>query len=208
MTRKVRLYSCLDLQKCSYKAIQKRGPRYDHAFLRSKLAESAQALVSEILSPSNPYVIPDDKDKIREVLVELASYIRNLEMELGRKTTKSNVDSADSLPPRTGEPAQDSSTSDSSSPPKHICKLEDVNEVVALSSVLERMNLESDAVNSYGRHFGKSSNAMLIKMAMDMRGEMTGETHLAASIFQGFKRPEFWAIYPVRLGFSSFPLYD
>ncbi|THU94916.1 hypothetical protein K435DRAFT_144066 [Dendrothele bispora CBS 962.96] len=204
--------------ECTYTMTRKkRGPRYDHAFLRSRLAQSAQALVSSILSSSTPYVPPDDKDKVREVLVELASYIRNLETELGRTRTSANASVNNNgttsnlvVEASTESPCPSSSYSqehphpqhrnqnigDGSSLPSHVTKPEDVNEVAALSKVLVRMSFESDNVNSYGRHFGKSSNIMLIKAAMDIKGEMTGEAHLAAAIFQGFKRKEFWAIHP------------
>ncbi|KAF5371633.1 hypothetical protein D9758_003376 [Tetrapyrgos nigripes] len=177
--------------ECTYEmSRKKRGPRFGHAFLRTKLAASAQAIVSQILSTSSSFVPPEDPDKIREVLVKLASYIRNLELELGRR----NAESESSPAQGSDEPAP---TRKRNEPiPKPVPKLDDINEIASLSNVFKCLSVVSNVPNTFERHFGKSSNVMLIKFALDMRQKITGETDLPNLIFQGFKRAAYWDILP------------
>lgn len=51
------------------------------------------------------------------------------------------------------------------------------------------------------RFFGKSSGAMLVQTAMELKNNYTGETHDLRRPILASKRPEFWEIRPVRYSF-------
>ena len=73
-------------------------------------------------------------------------------------------------------------------------------DVVALTDNLDRLKIESDQ----HRFFGKSSNFMLIKQALDLKKEYTGEDYSAGPVL-GLKRREFWAPPPVSIGITWCP---
>ncbi|KAF5346419.1 hypothetical protein D9758_012744 [Tetrapyrgos nigripes] len=167
---------------------------------------SVQALVGEILSTSSPYDPPEDPEKIREVLVQLASYIRNLEVELGRANASSQAGS----PPPVQAPDNFVPAHTRSRPTRnHVTKLEDINGDTSLSNVFRGMSVRSGTPDTFQRHFGKSSNVILIKFAMDMRMKITGDDDLPELIFKSFKRSAYWDVLPdlIEIYFEKINIY-
>lgn len=65
---------------------------------------------------------------------------------------------------------------------------------VILTDNLKRLSMDPTEY----RFFGKSSGAMLIQTAMELKNEYEGTDHDLRRAVLGAKRPEFWAIRPVR----------
>lgn len=68
-----------------------------------------------------------------------------------------------------------------------------------LSDHMKNLHIES----SDNRFFGKSSGAMLIQAAIDLKHEYTGHQDLSIEGILGARRPEFWSIRPVRISLNS-----
>ena len=174
-------------QCCSQKRGRKRG--YDPDISQSgKLSERgdkhARALVDSILSYSKPFIIPDDREAIWDILVSLANHARSLDRQLS---------SVEGQTPQIGN-SSSSAVSSSFVPPlimgntNKAKKDEEVQDSIdQLAEELKKVNFTHER-----RHFAKSSFFLLVHSAVDPRQETFGDRAFMMSILEGCKRSEFW----------------
>ncbi|KAE9394584.1 hypothetical protein BT96DRAFT_1022464 [Gymnopus androsaceus JB14] len=171
-----RCSSCLSLEiECTHLVQKKkRGPK-----VKSNQAEKlsdAKSLIYTILSAPKTVVIPKDESLMREMLVSLASYGRNLEKKLEQALEQR---SSCSPPPHASKPSSDTS--------------EDVDDLEeSLTLQVKSLSLDEDYFN---RHVGKSSHFMLLQTALSIRDEVNGGSP-AKTISVGTRRSEFWVRAP------------
>ncbi|THU95603.1 hypothetical protein K435DRAFT_839398 [Dendrothele bispora CBS 962.96] len=184
--------SCLNLKvKCTHDmARQRRGPK--PGFTRTDAFLPIDVLVSNILcgTKSNPFVIPEEEEVTRKILVRLAKRVQDLENELKRHrqgyTMKTSSQMSDTTT-ETSPPIQDHSLDHSSN------ITTDTADVDALSKQLSQFSLGPQSKT----HFGESSVIMLVLDAMDHKKQMNGSTSPDwGSIFTYVSRPEFWDYTP------------
>ncbi|ESK86699.1 hypothetical protein Moror_10946 [Moniliophthora roreri MCA 2997] len=181
-----------DLQK------KKRGPKIGP----SKKSDTARSLVNAILSSSKPYVVPEDPAIVREILVDLANYARSLDrqLSLARGQPSDDLDS----PKHSTSPI----TSNTTPEPEY----GDQEVADSIDSLAEDLRMMSVAHPK--RHFGKSSNFMLVQSAMDARRDVLGDKEFTAAVFAKYQRPENWKPFewqrPVEAGLPDlvFPEED
>lgn len=77
-------------------------------------------------------------------------------------------------------------------------------DALAITNAMDNVVLSDDlktltSEKSQARFYGMSSNIMLIKAAMEIKKECTGNSglYLEPHVL-GDKRPEFWSVHPVR----------
>jgi len=145
--------------------------------------------VSAILSETTPFTVPDNQEAVLQLLVDLATHITTLETELDElRITKTSVPESSST----------TNLSDSASFPTTSGLSRDHYDADSPEGISE--NLENLALDQ-SRHFGASSSLTLVKTAMDIKGELPQDVQLPSSLSSRYlkcRRPEFWAIYPVR----------
>ncbi|KAK7020209.1 Gypsy retrotransposon integrase-like protein 1 [Paramarasmius palmivorus] len=172
--------NCISSQlKCTHALVKKkRGPRG----VATKKTESQRALVNAILSSSKPFVIPDDPEAIRKMLVDLANFARSLDRQLSLARTSEESQLFDPLTstssPLTSEP-------DPEPEPEPEQDLED--SVNAITQDLQNM-----VVHFSNRHFGKSSYFGFLQSAIVAQGDNGLARPPTAAVFARFKRPELW----------------
>ncbi|KIK67620.1 hypothetical protein GYMLUDRAFT_237846 [Collybiopsis luxurians FD-317 M1] len=140
--------------------------------IRKHPSESVQALISAVLAEQDTYIIPDDPDVVRKMLLDLCHCIRGLERQLSRWRRTVQEISAEN--PASQDTGSESDSSDN----------------VAGDPLIPGFSLYDPALPS--RHFGKSSNLVMLRTAVDIRRELMGDHVMQISE----KRPEFWSIYP------------
>ncbi|KAK0203121.1 fungal-specific transcription factor domain-containing protein [Desarmillaria ectypa] len=136
--------------------------------------EDLQVHINAILSDTTPYVVPNDNTLVRAILVDLASYVRQLEADLA--AVKSLV-SAPSASPQISQTAESPSDND---------EVDDSNHDYV--DALRRFTISTSNV----RHFGKSSGMMLIKNAIEMKNAYSNSPLITLDL----RRPHFWTVYP------------
>ncbi|KAK1221321.1 Gypsy retrotransposon integrase-like protein 1 [Marasmius sp. AFHP31] len=156
----------------------KRGPKIGP----SKKADNARNLVNAILSSSKPFVIPEDPESIREILVDLANHARSLDRQLALAQSTFDHD-ASSASATTSPPASNDV------PEAEPGEVED--SIDQLAAELRQVTLSHQK-----RHFGKSSNFMLVQSAMDARRDALGDRAFTFAIFKQCQRPDFWKPFP------------
>ncbi|KAF9062227.1 fungal-specific transcription factor domain-containing protein [Rhodocollybia butyracea] len=161
-------YNCQNADvKCTHSAEQKkRGPRV--GTIRKHPSESVQALVTAIVAEPDTYPIPDDPNVVRKMLLDLSHCVRGLERQLSRWR-------------RT---VQEISTETPTTPPGYYS---------SESSEEETLSVQGLTINDQHpqRHFGKSSNLVMMRTAVDITKEVKADAfHLVQ------KRPELWVVYP------------
>ncbi|KAF9268427.1 hypothetical protein L218DRAFT_893492 [Marasmius fiardii PR-910] len=175
--------NCLSLRiECTHQTQKKkRGPKIGPA-------NDCRALVNAILSSSKPYVPPEDPEMVAELLVKLANHARSLDRQLSELSHAIRSDSKSSS--TTGSPA---ASNDASSPPAQNEQSEVEDSIDSLTQELKGLT-----VNKFfnKRHFGKSSNFMLVQAAMDSRRDVLGDPGFILTVFAKQKRPEFWKAHP------------
>ncbi|KAJ3997778.1 fungal-specific transcription factor domain-containing protein [Lentinula boryana] len=172
-------YNCQNAEvECTHNAEhKKRGPRV--GTIRKHPSESVQALITAVLAEPKSYPIPDDPGVIRKMLVDLSQCVRGLERQMSRwRRTVQEI----SVPyPPIGSQS-DSEESDSS---------EDVPMDDVLATSVQGFTL-NNKTESPRRHFGKSSNLVLMRTAVDIKKEVIGDQPIQIVD----RRPEFWTVYP------------
>ncbi|KAE9405045.1 hypothetical protein BT96DRAFT_972838 [Gymnopus androsaceus JB14] len=138
-----------------------------------EMSSDAKSLISTILSAPKTVVIPKGKSLMREILVTLASYGRNLEKQLEQVSEQRS--------PPVSKPSPFSDTSEDIDDPEE-----------SLTLQVKSFSLD---VDRYNRHVGKSSPFMLLQTALSIRDEANGGRP-AKTISVGIKRSEFWARAP------------
>ncbi|KAF5323169.1 hypothetical protein D9758_016789 [Tetrapyrgos nigripes] len=166
--------SCISLGfTCTHLAgNKKRGPKTNANFAAVK------AIISSILSDApNTFIIPKHEDSVREILVEIASYVRHLEKELVHARRHESLIQYQSSPMVKGDsPSQTGpspSTGDDDS---------DYSEGELLSQEMAKVRIS----RMENRHFGKSSSAFLIASGLEFL--KYGPAFI--------KRSEYWVLSP------------
>ncbi|KAJ3913019.1 hypothetical protein F5877DRAFT_71911 [Lentinula edodes] len=141
----------LGLSELVVKIIQrkKRGPK-------SKFyprGSDAKTLITTILSAQKTVVIPKDESIVREMLVEIASYARDLERQL-EQFSEQRIQRSSASPVSKPSPLYDSQDED------------EAHELLILQTQTLRLD---NAL--YNKHLGKSSHFMLLKTALNIRDE-------------------------------------
>lgn len=156
--------------------------------------ESAQTLVSCILAEPETYPIPEGPENIRALLVAISRYAFFLSKELNRKRHPS-VPAAVSSNFTPEESSPTLSMPDSPFAAGAIVNSDgNLNDIDSntISESLEKLSLES---HKHPRHFGMSSNFILVKTLLDFKQEATG--HKEDFFASAVKRPQFWSLSPV-----------
>ncbi|KAJ3724173.1 fungal-specific transcription factor domain-containing protein [Lentinula guzmanii] len=160
--------------------------------------EATQAMVSVILAEPDTYAIPEGLDKIRTLIIDISTYAYFLRKELGLRgqqpsSVKADLSSTASI---AGPPV--SLTSSATSPPTPEAypssyfsghPSEDAHDANTISERLEELTLGLQSP----RHYGPSSNFLLLQTLLDFKQETTGRKQ---DIHQNYRRPEFWCILP------------
>ncbi|KAE9393065.1 hypothetical protein BT96DRAFT_863734 [Gymnopus androsaceus JB14] len=135
-----------------------------------KSSINIQTLTASILS-SVPYTIPGDETELRQILKELASYIRELEKELA-ETSHSNFGRSCH---------QEDSSEPNTSGKGNVDKQAD--------EPCERLK---QLQHSNNRYYGLTSNIKLVKSAIDA----SRDTGFSQEMVPTVKRPLFWDVQP------------
>ncbi|KAK1222311.1 Gypsy retrotransposon integrase-like protein 1 [Marasmius sp. AFHP31] len=157
---------------------KKRGPG------PARKANNARALVNAILSTSKRFVIPDDPESVRQILVDLANYARSLDRQISlAKETFGGLD-ASSMSATTAAPS--------------LRGTPEVEEDGEVEDSIEQLTTElrKVALSHEKRHIGKSSYYMLVQSVMDARRGTSGDRAFITAVFQNHQRPEFWKPLP------------
>ncbi|KAJ7188030.1 fungal-specific transcription factor domain-containing protein [Mycena filopes] len=157
----------------------------DEELPRAAIPTPAQYQIAAILSQTTPYSPPKEPSSVLRTLVDLATYARGLEEELA--ALKGTV-----LPDL---PIIDPNTAYTRPPTPTELSISATDGCV-LTELSDRMRgLMTDS--SHFRFYGRSSDIMLVKTAMDIKRETSGgedqgfPEHLLA-----IKRPQYWNSHP------------
>ncbi|KAF5339474.1 hypothetical protein D9758_015322 [Tetrapyrgos nigripes] len=152
---------------------KKRGP----PFGKPRGSKSIRSTVSQILSTTKPFEVPDTPEAVLKLFKDLATYVRKLEEELDELQQR--------IPALPGWSQQNVLSDETAE--------QDARSLEGLSEQLKRLVLSQ----SFKRHFGTSSSLTLVRHAMD-------DVHLPQDIhwpsshaarYLKARRPEFWAVY-------------
>ncbi|KAJ7595781.1 fungal-specific transcription factor domain-containing protein [Mycena floridula] len=143
-----------------------------------------RATVAAILSSTTPYAIPREFSVIRLTMVELASYIDELEKALAEAAS----------PPSLPGPA--SSTAIATATPND----QDTHNLRADLTCTRLQSMKLDYTCT--RFYGPSSNLMLLKPVMDVRDQFLGDREVA-----GYpRRAQYWRTHPWQIVPSPLPV--
>ncbi|KAK0440955.1 fungal-specific transcription factor domain-containing protein, partial [Desarmillaria tabescens] len=134
--------------------------------------EDLQVHIDAILSDTTPYVVPNDHSLVRAILVDLASYVRQLEADLAAVKSLVLTPSSSSQTSQTAEPSDEEADESSH------------DYVDALRS----FTISTSNV----RYFGRSSGMMFIKNAIEMKNAYSNSPSTTLDL----RRPHFWTVYP------------
>ncbi|KAJ7256469.1 hypothetical protein B0H12DRAFT_510408 [Mycena haematopus] len=127
------------------------------------------------------YVVPQDRDALLELLLEISRYARSLEQELSTQRHSHCSPSSDGVPSTALSPKSDSDHQDAS---------DDAGVVVDIQKLPAHLKrITTDTSNH--RFFGKNSSIMFVKAAMEARLE--GSTNISVP---PLTRPIYWAPLP------------
>ncbi|KIK60190.1 hypothetical protein GYMLUDRAFT_614488 [Collybiopsis luxurians FD-317 M1] len=170
--------------ECTHKIVKRRrGPKTRSSRRPSMPRAKLKDLVSSIVDSADSYILPNDLDFVRTLVIDLALHIRVLEAELkeSREFVEATPSSMSSTPSNIGKSDADATDDDS----------EYVSDELA-----ERFELLAIGKK---RHHGSSSTFQLVRNALDIKGQLVGK-QLTLTI-DTLKRPEFWStpkwqVYP------------
>ncbi|KAE9400224.1 hypothetical protein BT96DRAFT_919621 [Gymnopus androsaceus JB14] len=172
-------------------ARKKSGPRIGHP----RGQRSIQATVEAILSTRRLFEVPKDSVKVKQILVDLANHIKELEEEIARLRLYADSASAGSVFPGTSltgaedtfaEDTQQMTANQDSDPIQIVFPYS----IDALTKDLKMLQFD-DSDNTV-RHFGSSSFITLLRVTMDLKKQCGYSPRLE----KGTKRPEFWTTNP------------
>ncbi|KAF9040396.1 hypothetical protein BDZ89DRAFT_1060485 [Hymenopellis radicata] len=178
-------------QPTSFDFVNYSNPPFDQPEEQRLAALKSQ--ISDILSSPDHYVVPKDPAVIRQLLVDLAHRVRQLE-----ETIRERRELKLASPP--SEPFPPSFDNEAVNRIVMLDNSEDVlthsglhqltqNQETALSEGLQKLTL----CHGKDRHYGKSSGMMLMKDALDIKREYTGNPE---GLFLHTKRAQFWVDQP------------
>ncbi|KAJ3735489.1 fungal-specific transcription factor domain-containing protein [Lentinula guzmanii] len=183
---------------CIHNSLKKRrGPKRFPKDRLMKSFEATQAMVSVILAEPDTYAIPESLDEIRTLIIDISRYAYFLRKELGLRgqqpsSVKADLSSTASI---AGPPVSLTPSATSPSTPETYTSpyfgghsSEDAHDTNTISRRLEELTLGQQS----RRHYGPSSNFLLVRTLLDFKQETIGRKH----ILQSLRRPEFWSILP------------
>ncbi|KAJ3747761.1 fungal-specific transcription factor domain-containing protein [Lentinula detonsa] len=183
---------------CTHNSLKKRrGPKRFPKDGVMKSFESTQAMVSVILAEPDTYAIPESLEKIRTLIIDISRYAYFLRKELGLRgqqpsSVKADLSSTASI---AGPPVSLTPSATSTPTPETYTgpyfgghSSEDAHDTNTISRRLEELTLGQQS----RRHYGPSSNFLLVQTLLDFKQETVGRKH----ILQNLRRPEFWSILP------------
>ncbi|KAK7464249.1 Gypsy retrotransposon integrase-like protein 1 [Stygiomarasmius scandens] len=137
-------------------------------------------MVTSILSetPGEGFVIPEEEEEIRDVLIDLAKYIRFLEKELTRLKRQDAY--AQSTPPSTA--GLDMESGSGISPENEVSGEESGR---SETQILTEQVAKLQVTRVQNQHFGKSSNPLFFMQVLNLK-----------KYPDVVKRPEFWSTLP------------
>ncbi|KAK7060301.1 Gypsy retrotransposon integrase-like protein 1 [Paramarasmius palmivorus] len=153
---------------------KKRGPK---PTANSQHNNSTRTLVEEILSPTTPYVVPNDPSDVRRALFDLAQRVRYLEHELATRPK-------DSMPI---QPSPEPDVEHKNTP---------IPESSEITTEISDSVYEMNTGESRLRHYGTSSRPMLVQTALNIKNAAKGEEDGYDRLTFTLKRPEFWELSP------------
>lgn len=154
-----------------------------------KRSSSLRSIIDAIIAEPETYSIPDDPNVVRKILLELANHTRSLERQVSRWRQAATQHALSSIT----LPSDDSSNGEF---PEPVPSGPDSVEVLA--GAMKDLTLRNNA-KTY-RHFGKSSNMMMMKTAALVKEEILGERVIIDPRVET-QRMEFWTLYPVGLSY-------
>ncbi|KAJ8073439.1 Gypsy retrotransposon integrase-like protein 1 [Marasmius tenuissimus] len=155
---------------------QRRGPRV------GSQGNPIRNLVNAILSTTTPFVVPDDPERVKEILVDLANHARALERQLSLLRGIS-IDSETWLSSTCPSPPD--------CPPEPDERKEVEDSIESLAQELGQVS-----INHLKRHFGKSSHFWFIQSVVDTRQHLIRDFPIHRAVFYKVQRPEFWFHHP------------
>ncbi|KAE9383294.1 hypothetical protein BT96DRAFT_869308 [Gymnopus androsaceus JB14] len=180
-------------------ARKKSGPRIG----QPRGQRSIQATVEAILSTRRLFEVPKDSVKVKQILVDLANRIKELEEEIARLRLQAGSASAGSMfsstslagteDTFTGDTTQQMTASQDSRPIQVVFPYSIDN----LTKDLKMFEFDDTTV----RHFGSSSSITLVRATIDVK-KQSGYSPLLEN---GTKRPEFWTTSPWQIPPSKDP---
>ncbi|KAL0566242.1 Gypsy retrotransposon integrase-like protein 1 [Marasmius crinis-equi] len=169
--------------------------------------KTVPSLVKSILSPTKPYIIPENPEQIRQVLTSLAYRIVTLEEQLAER------DRDGDFPGSIGQRS-----------PSMMCAYytpatltqdgDDDESDTGLAAVLdEDVKKHVKIEHAQMRHFGQSSIVSFVRSALDAQvdkdalgtGSEPGQSKAAAIPQPMSRRPEFWNVHPWQIPIEEPP---
>ncbi|KAE9391091.1 hypothetical protein BT96DRAFT_320102 [Gymnopus androsaceus JB14] len=180
-----RLLDRLESIECTHTVQKKkRGPRRGTA--SGMGSSSLRSIINDVIAEPNTYSVPEDPNAVRKIILDLAHYTRSLERQVSRWRQAATQLELSTI---TMESDASSDGEDSDSDSSRADTVE-----VGLTGTLRDLTLRNDdSNNTYQRHFGKSSNMMMMKTAVMIKEEILGERLNADS---ASRRMEFWTSHP------------
>ncbi|KAL0065404.1 Gypsy retrotransposon integrase-like protein 1 [Marasmius tenuissimus] len=153
-------------------AKKKRGP----ARGTPRGTKSIQSIVKSILSETKPYVVPEDPKALRQLVMDLAKRIVDLEEQLEElKSADGSKSSPNTSPPMSTSMISTFYTPASTPAPDHDCKYNEDPDAPTSDLILDFVkHLKLD--HAHTRHFGQSSSLTLLMSAVgESQTSTTGE---------------------------------
>ncbi|KAF5380741.1 hypothetical protein D9757_007121 [Collybiopsis confluens] len=171
---------------CKHSSMKKkRGPKAVFKNETQTDLESIRSLVSCILAEPETY-IPDDVESIRPMLIDITRYAFHLQKRLDHPDRKPSASNTLTTRPLSTMPLLTDSPPTENTDEEENCDF-DTN---TISESLEKLSL----INKHDRHFGPSSNYVLVQTLMKLKEEAMGKKEDIPA--ETFRRPRFWQIYP------------
>ncbi|KAJ3999586.1 fungal-specific transcription factor domain-containing protein [Lentinula boryana] len=190
---------------CTHSSKKKRGPRTGTSIRQH--SASVQAIIGAVIAEPETYAVPEDPNVVRRMLLNLSYHARSLERQvsrwrqaaqgsstLGYPTAENSLNilsylNSDDESDATGS---DSNLSDNGTVEHH------------LSGCLKDIRLITGDTDPVQRHYGKTSNMMMMKTAVKIKKEILGDQLQPPSTQSQWgenmlRRREFWEIQPWQL---------
>ncbi|KAJ3874892.1 fungal-specific transcription factor domain-containing protein [Lentinula edodes] len=176
--------------ECTHGIVKKRGPRIGLPHGK----RSVQATVDAILSTRRSFEVPKDPVITKEILVNLANYIKDLEEDIAQLRQGLGTSSTHREPPPSSalQLNEKGGITRSSLVPDNPFQSPDD---YSIDDLTRSFKMFGEFDDNCVRHFGSSSSRALVKDALDMKKEYTGDADFV-NAKPSFKRVEFWSVHP------------
>ncbi|KAJ4468800.1 fungal-specific transcription factor domain-containing protein [Lentinula aciculospora] len=192
---------------CTHIAVKKkRGPRTGTPI--RKHAAFVQTVISAVIAEPETYAVPDDPNIVRKMLLDLSYHARSLERQVSRWRQAATQQgsyapypaveaSSNILTCSNSDDESDGSDSDSDMSESDTAELH-------LTGSLKDLKLITGGNEPVVRHYGKTSNMMMMKTAVKIKKGILGDQLQLPSTDKQWnekmlRRPEFWSFYPWQL---------